>query len=117
MEESKKEINYSIKVADSFLMRLKGLMFRRDPLVEEGLWITPCNSIHMFFMKFAIDAVFINKDGRIIKKVENLQPWKVIKPVPEAYSVVELPAGAARKLKLEKGDFITFNSFLKKKAE
>jgi uncharacterized protein len=101
-------IPYSISVADTFGKRLKGLMFRKDPLIEEGLWITPCNSIHMCFMNFTIDAVFINKERRIVEMVEELQPWRFVKPVQSAYSVLELPAGAVKKLQLIKGEMIDF---------
>lgn len=106
MGELKRTIPYSVKVADSFGKRLRGLMFRRKPLVEEGLWITPCNSIHMCFMNFAIDAVFIDNEGRVVKIVEELKPWRFVKPVQNAHSVVELPAGAVKRLCLKQGELI-----------
>jgi uncharacterized protein len=106
MEQISKTIPYSIKLADSFLKRLKGLMFRKDQLVEEGLWIFPCNSIHMCFMNFEIDAVFLNKEARIVKMVEGLKPWRFVNPVQDAYSVIELPAGTVTKLDLKQGEFI-----------
>ena len=42
-------IPYQIKMADSFFKRFKGLMFRKEPIKNEGLWIVPCNAVHMFF--------------------------------------------------------------------
>lgn len=107
MDQVIRTIPYSIKLADSFFTRLKGLMFRKDQLVEEGLWIFPCNSIHMCFMKFSIDAVFLTKEGRIVKMVENLQPWRFVKPIKDAYSVIELPAGTITKFDLKQGDLIS----------
>lgn len=109
MKEYGRTIPYKIKIADSFTKRLKGLMFRKDPLVEEGLWITPCNSIHMCFMHFPIDAVFINQTGRIVTMVEDLKPWKFVKPIKEAHSVVELPAGTIKKLSLKQGESINLS--------
>lgn len=106
MKEYGRTIPYKINVADSFTKRLRGLMFRKDPLEEEGLWITPCNSIHMCFMKFAIDAVFINQEGRIVSMVEELQPWKFVKPVQGAHSVIEYPAGTISKFNLKLGESI-----------
>ncbi|MFP5112710.1 DUF192 domain-containing protein [Bacillaceae bacterium C204] len=106
MEQLVQRIPYSIKVADSFFKRLKGLMFRKDQLVEEGLWIIPCNSIHMCFMNFEIDAVFLNKEGRIVKMVEGLRPWRFINPIKNAYSVIELPAGTVKMLGLKQGEMI-----------
>lgn len=109
MIERKRSIPFTIKVADSFGKRLTGLMFRKKPLTEEGLWITPCNSIHMCFMKFSIDAVFIKKDGQIVRIIEDLQPWKFVKPVQHAHSVVELPKGTVKKLSLKEGEWIRLN--------
>ncbi|MEH6908067.1 DUF192 domain-containing protein [Neobacillus drentensis] len=106
MEQLMRTIPYSINLADSFFKRLKGLMFRKDRLVEEGLWIIPCNSIHMCFMNFEIDAVFLNKEGQIIKMIEALRPWGFVKPVKNAYSVIELPTGTVTKLGLQKGEII-----------
>jgi uncharacterized membrane protein (UPF0127 family) len=99
-------IPYSIKSADSFLKRFIGLMFRKDPLHEEGLWIKPCNSIHMCFMNFGIDAVFLNQEGRIVKLVEELQPWKFVMPIHDAHSVIELPTGTIAKFNLKQGEMI-----------
>lgn len=95
-----------IRKADSFLQRLRGLMFRRHPLDQEGLWIIPCQSIHMFFMHFAIDAIFMDKHQRIVKLVENLAPGSMIPPVSSAYSVLEIPAGTVQRYGFETGDLI-----------
>ena len=61
----------NIFVADTFLKRLMGYMFRKEPH-HEALMIKPCNSIHTFFMKFNIDVIFVNKNMEVIKNVENL---------------------------------------------
>ncbi|MGG2025710.1 DUF192 domain-containing protein [Gottfriedia sp. S16(2024)] len=99
-------IPYTIKKADTFATRLKGLMFRKKPLDQEGLWIIPCNSIHMCFMNFPIDVVFLNKNKQIVKLINNLQPWKFVAPVTDAYSVLELPVGVIEKFKLEVGQIL-----------
>lgn len=95
----------SLKVvyADSFTSRLKGLMFRTKPLVNEALIIKPCNSIHMFFMFFAIDVVFINDEHRIIKTVTHLKPWRIVWPVKGATAAIELPVGTVQKYELAPG--------------
>ncbi|MDQ6600277.1 DUF192 domain-containing protein [Bacillus salipaludis] len=102
-----KTIPFSIKLADSFFTRLKGLMFKKEQLVEEGLWIIPCNSIHMCFMHFEIDAVFLSNKGEIVKVVERLKPWRFVKPIKDAYSVIELPAGSISQLGLKQGDILS----------
>ncbi|MDP4552834.1 DUF192 domain-containing protein [Alkalihalobacillus macyae] len=96
---------FTIIRADSFLTRLKGLMFRRTPL-EEGLLIVPCNSIHMCFMNFSIDVVFLTQDHEIIKVVENLKPWRFVPPVKGAHAVLELPVGAIGSSSIRVGEFI-----------
>ncbi|WJV30890.1 DUF192 domain-containing protein [Rossellomorea sp. AcN35-11] len=73
-------IPYPLKRADRFSSRWRGLMFRRKPLTEEGLWIIPCNSIHMFFMNFPIDVLFLDHDLKVIKLVPNLQALETDPP-------------------------------------
>lgn len=99
-------IPYPLKKADRFSTRLKGLMFRKRPLQEEGLWIIPCNSVHMFFMSFPIDVVFIDQDQKVIKLVPDLQPWKMTLPVKDAHSAIELPAGSINLLRINEGHII-----------
>ena len=60
----------------------------------EGLWIERSPSIHMFFMRYAIDAVFVAADGRVTKIVPNLKPWRVVWWARGARDCLELPAGA-----------------------
>lgn len=96
----------TIRTADTFLQRLRGLMFRRQPLDQEGVWIIPCRSIHMFFMYFAIDVIFLDKHNRIVKLAENLAPGSILPPVSSAYSVLEIPAGTVQRFGFEIGDQI-----------
>ena len=70
----------------------------------EGLWIERSPSIHMFFMKYAIDAVFVAADGRVTKVVANLKPWRVVWWAPGARDCLELPAGAAAASGIQVGD-------------
>jgi uncharacterized protein len=107
-EASSSSLPFKIKKADSFTSRLKGLMFRRKPLDQEGLWIIPCNSIHMCFMHFPIDAVFLDKQEMIVYLVDNLQPWKIVAPVKGAHSVVELPSGTIEQFDLKRGHYFNF---------
>ena len=92
-----------IELAGRSKDRTKGLLGRSGLDEGEGLWIKPCEAIHMFFMKFAIDAVFIDKRHRVTKVVSNLKPWRLAGSLG-AHSVIELPAGAAERSRTEKGD-------------
>ena len=60
---------------------------------EEGLWIVPCPMIHTFFMKFAIDVLFLDRELRVVRVLEELRPWRLSPWVFRAHSVLELAAG------------------------
>lgn len=106
MESIVVDLRLNIKIADSYWTRLKGLLFYKEPITEEGLLITPCNSVHMFFMRFPIDVVFLDEMNRVVKTVSDLKPWKIVPPVRTAYAALELPAGTIAKKNIKKGDII-----------
>ncbi len=64
------------KVARTFPERARGLIGTRDLAQGEGMLILRCNAIHTFFMSFAIDATFLDDEGRIVKTVRNIPPWR-----------------------------------------
>ncbi len=78
----------------------------RTPEVKpgEGLWIERSPSIHMFFMRYAIDAVFVSKAGRVTKIVADLKPWRVVWWARGARDCLELRAGAAAESGTRTGD-------------
>jgi uncharacterized membrane protein (UPF0127 family) len=73
--------------------RMRGLLGRRELPQGDALAIEPCTSIHTFFMRFAIDAVFLGRDGNVIRALSNLRPFRATRIYPSAAQVVELPAG------------------------
>jgi uncharacterized protein len=97
--------NLPIRLADTFGSRFKGLMF--VPEVNEALWITPCNSIHMFFMKTSIDVLFLDASQQIISVKEKVKPWRLVLPVKHAKSVVELPPGFVERNEVTPGSRVS----------
>jgi uncharacterized membrane protein (UPF0127 family) len=94
-----------IEVAGESKSRNKGLL-GRDGLDEgQGLCIVPCEAIHMFFMRFAIDVVYLDKQKRVVKVVRELKPWR-LSGCMRAHSVLELPAGVAERTGTAPGDQI-----------
>ena len=81
--------------------RLKGLLGRAALDADEGMLFRRTGSIHMFFMRFAIDAVFCDRELVVLAVVRDLRPWRTAW-VRGAKAVVELAAGAAEGL--EPGD-------------
>lgn len=92
-----------IEKADTFFKRLRGLIGRKNLPQGYGLMIVPCNSIHMLFMKFDIDAIFIDKNFVIKKIVENVKTWTGLAFCFGAWAVVEVSAGEASRLNLAVG--------------
>jgi uncharacterized membrane protein (UPF0127 family) len=84
--------------------RMVGLLSTPSLAQGEGLWIERTSSIHMFFMRYPIDAVFIAADGRVTKVVENLKPWRVVWWARGARDCLELPTGAAATAGIQVGD-------------
>ena len=81
-------------MATSALTRLRGLLGRASLEPGEGMLFRPAGSIHMFFMRFAIDAVFCDRDLVVLDVVHDLKPWRMAGR-RGAKVVIELPVGAA----------------------
>jgi uncharacterized membrane protein (UPF0127 family) len=79
-------------IADSFLPRLRGLLGRRDLPSGEGILLSPSSSIHTFFMRFPIDAVFLDRAFRVVGVAPNVRPWRLAGR-KRARRVLELHAG------------------------
>jgi len=101
------ELGNNIEVADHGPTRAKGLLGRKQLNPGGGMWIVPCESVHTFFMQFAIDLVYLDRQNRIKKVRHAVPPWRVSACL-SAHSVIELPAGTILKTKSEKGDAVEF---------
>lgn len=88
--------------------RMKGLLGRTGLPRGEALLISPCNSIHTFFMRFPIDVLFLDKDGRTVRAIPKLVPWRATRVYLSARSVLELWAGAIDETGTQAGDVIEF---------
>lgn len=96
-----------VELADNFLKRLRGLMFRRQLPEGCGLLLAPCNSVHMLFMRFPIDVVYLDENFYIKKIVHNLTRWLGMSVCFGAWGALELPSGEAERLKLVVGQKFT----------
>ena len=94
--------------ADTFSRRLFGLIPRGYIGEEEGLWLCPCAMIHMCFMGFPIDAVFLDRDLKVLRLIENMRPWSFSPWVRGARGVLELPAGRCAG-RVAEGDSLEFS--------
>jgi uncharacterized protein len=90
-------------LADTALARMRGLLGRRELPSGEGILLKPASSVHMAFMRFPIDAVFLDRDLRVVKVTSDLQPWRAAGS-RGAKAVLEIPAGEASRRGLTVGD-------------
>jgi hypothetical protein len=82
------------ELADTVPTRMRGLLGRDGIDRGDGLLIKPTNSVHMFFMRFPIDVVFLDRELVVRKIVEALAPWRLA-GCRGAKAALELPAGEA----------------------
>jgi hypothetical protein len=104
------ELAVSVERADTFWRRLRGLRGRARLAEGAALWIVPCRGIHTRGMRFPIDALFLDADGRVVDLEENLAPGRIAPVRWRSRSVLELPAGTLRRSRTRRGDRIDFTA-------
>lgn len=102
-----KPVGGAIKIASTFGGRFMGLMFRKSLPDGTGLLIMPCSSIHMCFMRMALDIVYMDASLRVVGVQEGLKPWKLGAAVKGARLVLELPVGTIARCGIWPGAKIT----------
>lgn len=97
-----------VKVARSFLTKFQGLMGRGELAPGHGLLLSPCRSIHSFFMRFPFDAVFLDDERQVLYLMPAMPPFRVSPIVWKAWGVLELPAGTIIATGTRIGDRLEF---------
>jgi uncharacterized membrane protein (UPF0127 family) len=82
-----------VAIADSMLRRLRGLLGTRALPSRHGLLLRPCRQVHSFFMRYAIDLVFLDAADHVLRTVPRFPVNRMSPLVRAAASVLELPAG------------------------
>ena len=82
---------------------MRGLLGRSELPAGEGLLLKPCGSVHMFFMRFPIDAVFLDRELSVVGVVPGLRPWRMAGR-RGAKMTLELAAGEAARHRIEPGE-------------
>ena len=96
-------------VADTFSSRMRGLLPRESLNPDEALLITHCQSIHMFFMKFPIDVIFVDRDDKVVGLVADIRPFCLSPIFWGASYAIELNVETIAKSKTAVGD-VQFNA-------
>lgn len=97
------EIADRVQLAGDGRSRRKGLLGRERLADGEGLWIVPCEAVHTFWMRFAIDLVYLDRKHRVLKVRTNVGPWRMSICL-RAHSVIELAAGTISATGTARGD-------------
>ena len=100
-------IGAEIAAAQTSAERRVGLLKHTNLDEGAGLWILPCEAVHTFFMKFAIDLIYLDRQHRVRATVPAVPPWRFSMCLP-AHSVLELPPGTIERTNTQKGDQLSF---------
>ena len=97
-------------IADTLLTRMRGILGKKSFAPGSGLIITRCNSIHMFFMRFPIDVLFLDSSNKVVLALPQIKPWRISPICWKAKFVIELPAGTIPSSNTEISDQINILS-------
>jgi uncharacterized membrane protein (UPF0127 family) len=97
-------------IADDSRTRQTGLLKHTGLAEGEGLWIVPCEGVHTFFMKFAIDVLFLSKKRVVTKLRPNMVKSRIALSL-RAHSTLELPVGMIEKSGTKVGDQLELEKF------
>lgn len=95
-----------VEVAASLFSKARGLLGRKSIPPDYGLLVTPCNSIHSFFMAFPFDALFLDKNNTVVHVIHSMPANRISPILRKAHSVLELPAGVAQATDTATGDVV-----------
>ena len=97
------------EIPESAFGRARGLLGRDGLEPAEGMLIDRAGSVHMFFMRFPIDVVFLDRDWQVVGVRHGLRPWRVA-GARGAVAALELPAGTAAATGIEVGDVLVLEN-------
>jgi uncharacterized protein len=98
-----------IRVAETGLTRIVGLLGERELLPGDGLLIVPSQSIHTWGMQFPIDIAFLDGDWKVIAMRSHMGPYRMTRIFWKAAAVLELPSGVLESTSTQIGDAIEFD--------
>lgn len=82
-----------LHIANTFRRRLLGLLPCRGLEAGEGMLLTPCRSVHTFFMRFTIEVLYLDKQLQVVAAFSNVGPWRVLPAAREVCHVLEMAPG------------------------
>jgi uncharacterized membrane protein (UPF0127 family) len=98
------------EVTENAWERMCGLLPKADLAEDQGMWFSPCTSIHTFFMRFPIDVAFLDRKGKVVALYEAMPAWRHTWIHFWANSVLEMRAGTISSRGIKKGDVLCLSS-------
>jgi uncharacterized membrane protein (UPF0127 family) len=108
-ERTRQRLASAVEIAGTSESRRRGLLGRDSLDPSSALVIAPCSAIHTFFMRFAIDVVFVDRGGSVLKIVRDLPPWHMAASL-RAYAVIEMTGGSLQQSDVAVGDRLHLTS-------
>ena len=112
---TKKSEIRNIEIADSFISKIRGLMFKKKGRLLLKFYFQDYHKIWMLFMKFSIDLIFIDKNKKIVDIIEDAEPitfnpktWKIYGPNKKCKYILEIESGLVKRKKFTVGDRLRF---------
>jgi uncharacterized protein len=102
-------LGWRVAVADSWWRRLRGLLARPPLKKGEGMLLLRCSSVHTMGMRRAIDVLFLDADGRVVRRIPRLGPWRLGLGGGGAVHALELPAGRLDETGTVSGDRLSWS--------
>ncbi len=107
--ESGKILLPQVRRTDNAWDRFCGLLGSPAPKRGEGMLLTPCNSIHMFFMRYPLDILFLDQKGTVLSRRQSLRPWRMAGE-RKAAMVLECRAGELSLLNISDGEKVQWQA-------
>ncbi len=86
----------NLEIARTLSQQVVGLLKHSSLHHDSGMWLEPCNGVHTFGMRFCIDVVYLDKEGRVLKVKANVAPNRICLPVRTTRAILEIEAGTAQ---------------------
>ena len=97
-----------VGLADQWWQRARGFMGRAEPGPGEGLLLSPCRAVHMIGMKYALDVILLDRQGRVVALHPELGPGRRTAWLARARYALEVPAGTIRETDTREGDLVAW---------
>jgi uncharacterized protein len=104
-DRTRSAVALEVEIAANRAARRRGLLGRESLGITEGLLLSPCMAVHTAFMRFPIDVIFIDRDGRAVRIARDVSPWRIAVCL-RGKAVIELAAGTAAAADIRVGDLL-----------